>query len=189
MKWFKKNKEEPSKSGNRKLSTEQKSAREEAKKLAEQAAEDAKAAAADKAQKARDKASNKTTRSSAENRAKVVEERNKKAKESNSTGKFVRDIISGRFLTEEGMLDHIPYLFFVCVLFIANISLGYVFENVERDKAGTKRQLEEVNSEYKTLMSDLEARLQQSRVETAIKDLGLEQPITQPILLEENADE
>ena len=173
MKWFKKNKEETSKAGNRRLSDEQKYAREEAKKLAE------------KAQKARDKA----TRSSVENRAKVVEERKKKERETNSTGKIVRDIISGRFLTEEGMLDHIPYLFFVCVLFLVNISLGYVFEDVERDKARTKRQLEEVNSEYKTLMSDLEARLQQSRVETAIKDLGLEQPITQPILLEENADE
>ena len=185
MKWFKKNKEETSKAGNRRLSDEQKYAREEAKKLAEKAAEDAKTAAAEKAQKARDKA----TRSSVENRAKVVEERKKKERETNSTGKIVRDIISGRFLTEEGMLDHIPYLFFVCVLFLVNISLGYVFEDIERDKARTKRQLEEVNSEYKTLMSDLEARLQQSRVETAIKDLGLEQPITQPILLEENADE
>ena len=187
MKWFKKNKEEPSKGGNRKLSEEQKSAREEAKKLAEKAAEDAKAAAAEKAQKARDKA----TRSSAENRAKVDKEQAKKDKETNSTGKIIRDIISGRFLTEEGMLEHIPYLFFVCVLFLINISLGYVFENVGRDIAKTKRQFEEVNSDYKTLMSDLEARLQQSRVETATKDLGLDliQPNKQPFLLEENADE
>ena len=53
----------------------------------------------------------------------------------------------------------------------------------------TKRALEEVNAEYKTLMSDLESRLQQSRVEQSIKDLGLEQPLNQPILLEENGDE
>ena len=53
----------------------------------------------------------------------------------------------------------------------------------------TKRALEQVNAEYKTVMSDLESRLQQSRVEQAIKDLGLEQPLIQPILLDENGDE
>lgn len=187
MKWFKKNKKEPSRGGNRKLSEEQKAAREEAKKLAKKAAQDAKDAAAEKAQKARDKA----TRSSAENRAKVVKDQAKKDKEINSTGKIVRDIISGRFLTEEGILEHIPYLLFVCTLLIINISIGYVFENVGRDIAKTKRQFEEVNSDYKTLMSDLEARLQQSRVETATKDLGLDliQPKKQPFLLKENADE
>ena len=53
----------------------------------------------------------------------------------------------------------------------------------------TERALEEVNAEYNTLMSDLESRLQQSRVEQAIVDLGLEQPLSQPILLEKNGDE
>ena len=73
--------------------------------------------------------------------------------------------------------------------FLANIGLGYKFENIEREKSKTERKLKEVNAEYKSLMSELESRLQQSRVEQAIQDLGLEQPLSQPILLEEDGDE
>lgn len=185
--WFKRNTSDDASnsSGNKRLTAEQKVAREEMKSLAEKAAEEVKSAAAEKAQQARDKA----TRSSAENRGNIVAEQKKKRSEKNSTGKILRDIISGKFLTGEGVVAHVPYLLFLCGLFLANISLGYKFENIERDKMKTKRALEEVNAEYKTLMSDLEARLQQSRVEVAIKDMGLEQPRNPPILLEANDDE
>ncbi len=186
--WFKKNKDEakkPGNSGNKRLTDEQKKARKEAKEIAQKAADDAVKAKAEKAKEAREKAS----RSSAENRAKIKAEQKKKRAEKNATGKIIRDIISGRFLTEEGVIEHIPFLLFLCALFLANIGLGYKFENIVRDKTKTKRKLEEVNAEYKTLMSDLESRLQQSRVEQAIVELGLEQPRSQPILLDENGDE
>lgn len=187
MKWFKSNKDDSQKEskGNKRLTAEQKAAREEAKKLAQKAVEDAKAVKAEKAQAARDKA----TRSSAENREKIVAEKKKKNSEKNATGKIFKDIISGRFLTNEGVIEHIPFLLFLCAIFLANIGLGYKFENIEREKSKTERRLKEVNAEYKSLMSELESRLQQSRVEQAIQDLGLEQPLSQPILLEEDGDE
>jgi hypothetical protein len=72
-------------------------------------------------------------------------------------------------------------------LFLAYISLGYKFENIERDKMRTERALEEVVSEYKTLRSELESRLQQSRVESATSVLGLQQPISPPTLLKQDA--
>ena len=187
LKWFKKNKDgyKPNPSGNKRLTEEQKIAREEAKKLAQQAAEDAVIAKAEKVREIREKAA----RSSAENRAKIKAEQKKKRAENNATGKIIRDIISGKFLTGEGVIAHVPFLLFLCGIFLANIGLGYKFENIERNKMKTKRALEEVNAEYKTLMSDLESRLQQSQVEQEIKDLGLEQPLSQPILLDENGDE
>lgn len=187
LKWFKKNKDgdKQNTSGNKRLTEEQKTAREEAKKLAQKAAEDAVIAKAKKVREVREKAA----RSSAENRANIKTEQKKKRAENNTTGKIIRDIISGKFLTGEGVVAHVPFLLFLCGIFLANIGLGYKFENIERNKMKAKRTLEEVNAEYKTLMSDLESRLQQSRVEQAIKDLGLEQPLNQPILLEENGDE
>ena len=187
MKWFKKNNDPDNKggTGNKRLTEEQKAAREEAKKLAKQAADEAKQAKAEKAQEVREKAA----RSSVDNRAKIVAEQKKKRAEKNATGKILRDIISGQFLKGDGVIAHIPFLLFLCGIFLANIGLGYKFENIEREKMKTERALEEVNAEYKTLMSDLESRLQQSRVEQAIVDLGLEQPLSQPILLEENGDE
>ena len=188
LKWFKENNENKNQElsgGNKRLTEEQKIAREEAQKLAQKAAEEAVKAKAEKVKEVREKAA----RSSIENRAKIKSEKKKKRAEDNATGKILRDIISGRFLTGEGVIAHVPFLLFLCGIFLANIGLGYKFENIEREKMKTKRQLEEVNAEYKTLMSDLESRLQQSRVEQAIKDLGLEQPLTQPILLDENGHE
>lgn len=189
LKWFRKNSEdkspEPS-GGNKRITEEQKVAREEAKKLAQKAAEDAVQAKAQKVKEVREKAA----RSSAESRAQIMaEQKKKKRAEDNATGKILRDIISGRFLTGEGVIAHVPFLLFLCGIFLANISLGYKFENIERAKMKTERALEEVNAEYKTLMSDLESRLQQSRVEQDIKDLGLEQPLSQPILLDENGND
>ena len=65
----------------------------------------------------------------------------------------------------------------MCGIFLLYISLGYKFENIEREKMKTEHALEEVTAEYKTLRSELESRLQQSRVESATAFLGLEQPM------------
>ena len=102
----------------------------------------------------------------------------------NSIGPVVRDILSGEFLTKEGVTRHIPYLIFVSVLFIVYIAMGYQFERLEREKLKTKRQLEELSAEYKTLKAEFETQLQQSTVEQNIAELGLRQTVEPPFLLE-----
>ena len=165
----------PSESGNRLLTPEQKTSRKEAVDLARVVAGVAKEEAAEKARRAREKSGRKAT-------DKII-----KPAKTNGTGKIIKDIISGKFLTSEGITSHIPYLLFLTSLFLAYISLGYKFENIERDKMRTERALEEVVSEYKTLRSELESRLQQSRVESATSVLGLQQPISPPTLLKQDA--
>ena len=161
-------------SGNRLLTPEQKASRKEAVDLAIVIAQAAKEEAAEKARRARDKSGRKPI------------DKIKKPAKKNGTGKIIKDIISGKFLTSEGITSHIPYLLFLTSLFLAYISLGYKFENIERDKMRTERNLEEVVSEYKTLRSELESRLQQSRVESATSVLGLQQPISPPTLLKQD---
>lgn len=165
----------PSDNGNKLLTPEEKISRKEAVDLARVVAEKAKEEAAEKARRARDKSGRTPT------------DEIKKPAKINGTGKIFKDIISGKFLTSEGITSHIPYLLFVTSLFLAYISLGYKFENIERDKMRTERALEEVVSEYKTLRSELESRLQQSRVESATSVLGLQQPISPPTLLKQDA--
>lgn len=96
----------------------------------------------------------------------------------------IRDLLSGEFLTREGVTRHIPYLIFISGLFIAYIAMGYQFERIEREKLMTKRQLEELSAEYKTLKAQFETELQQSTVEQNIADLGLRQTVEPPFLLE-----
>ena len=107
--------------------------------------------------------------------AKKREQRRQK----NSIAPLVRDLLSGEFLTREGVTRHIPYLLFIS-------GMGYQFENMERAKIQNKRQLQELSAEYKTIKAQFETQLQQSRVEESIANIGLSQPVEPPYLLEQN---
>lgn len=109
-------------------------------------------------------------------------------KKSQSIAVIFRDIISGEFLTRDGVTRHIPYLLFISLLFILYISMGYQFERIEREKYNTKKQLEELSAEFKTLKAEFETQLQQSNVEEKIAELGLHQTVEPPFLLEANVD-
>tara|TARA_Y100000385_G_scaffold215344_1_gene224074 strand:+ start:298 stop:924 length:627 start_codon:yes stop_codon:yes gene_type:complete len=100
---------------------------------------------------------------------------------------LIGDLLSGEFLTREGVTRHIPYLLFISGLFIAYIAMGYQFERMERAKIQNKRQLQELSAEYKTIKAQFETQLQQSRVEESIANIGLSQPVEPPFLLEQKS--
>jgi len=182
MKWlFKRDKKEKpavgAARGNKHLTKEEKNAHNEAQELAKKAADEATKLATEKAKKARDLSNQKSEH-------KRQEKATQQRADNNSIGTFFRDILNGTFLTGDGITTHIPYLLFMCGIFLLYISLGYKFETIERGKMKTEHLLEEVTAEYKTLRSELESRLQQSRVESATAFLGLEQPMEPPVLLE-----
>ena len=161
--------------GNKLLTRKEKADRKEAHELALLTAKAAKEEAAVKVRQVRDRST------------KTLTDKTEESIENNGTGKIFKDILSGKFLTSDGITSHIPYLLFVTSLFLVYISLGYKFENIEREKKRTERALEEVTSEYKTLRSELESILQQSRVESATAELGLQQPKSPPTLLKLDA--
>ncbi|MDP4827522.1 MAG: FtsL-like putative cell division protein [Flavobacteriales bacterium] len=96
----------------------------------------------------------------------------------------ITGLLNGEFLTREGMVKHMSYVVFLCGIFLLYIFLGYQFEQIERKKSQTKRQLEELSAEYKTLKSELEAKKQQSNVARDIASLGLIEPISPPPTIE-----
>jgi hypothetical protein len=185
--------------GNRLLTPEEKAAQEVQKqKLAEQQAsaaarKKAQASAKEKAPRNRivrpgEAAAVPAPRKSWFKRRKKTPKRTPQEKQERanrqSIAPVIRDILSGEFLTREGVTRHIPYLIFVSGLFIAYIAMGYQFERMEREKLRTKRQLEELSAEYKTLKATFETELQQSTVEQNIAELGLRQNVEPPFLLE-----
>lgn len=93
-------------------------------------------------------------------------------------------VLNGEFLTREEVVDHIPFLLYVCLFFILTIALGYSFDNTEREKVKLREQLLELNAEYKTLKTELEARKQHSNVSQRIDELGLEEARTAPVIIE-----
>jgi hypothetical protein len=116
-------------------------------------------------------------------KAETIEIPRKKRRTSN-IGPLIRDLLSGEFLTQEGVTRNIPYLGFVSFLFLIYIGIGYRFERIEREKLNARRKIEELNAEFKTLQADFEIRRHQSRLEADMADRGLMQPKSPPHLLQ-----
>ena len=96
-------------------------------------------------------------------------------------------MLSGEILAREALVRQVPFLLFASLLTILYLGLGYQTERILRDKQRTLDKLEEATAEEKTLRSDFESQLQQSRLARSTAELGLEQPTEPPILL--SADE
>lgn len=111
------------------------------------------------------------------------QEKTKKKKRS-AFSKIAAALLNGEFLTRQGLIKFLPFILFMTGLFIVYIAVGYFFENTLRDHVRTKRQLEELTSEYNTIQSKLENKKQQSAVIDEIDELGLESATSQPNIIE-----
>jgi hypothetical protein len=107
-------------------------------------------------------------------------------KKSAKLSRVVKRVLNGEFLTREEVLNHMPFVLYVCGFFLLSIAIGYNFDNTERKKQKANERLREVSAEYKTLKTQLEARRQQSQVSAEIDALGLEESSTPPLIIEVN---
>ena len=105
----------------------------------------------------------------------------------NQIGGLLREVLSGEILAREALVRQVPFLLFASFLTVLYLALGYQTERILREKQRTLEKLEEATAEEKTLRSEFESQLQQSRLARSTAELGLEQPTSPPILL--SADE
>lgn len=120
------------------------------------------------------------------NRLKTEDKQPKKAKKS-AFSRTANAMLSGEFLTRAGVVKHMSFILFVALLFITYIGIGYYFENTLRKQVKVKKEIEELTSRYNTVMSELETRKQQSSVAKSIDQLGLQEPKSQPHIIEVEA--
>ena len=110
-------------------------------------------------------------------------EKKKQRQRQNQIGSVLREVLSGEVLAREALVRQVPFMLYLCLLTILYLGLGYQAERILREKQRVTEQLEEAVAEEKTLRSDFESQLQQSRLATSTAELGLEQPTTPPTLL------
>ena len=94
--------------------------------------------------------------------------------------RLIREVLSGESRVRPWR--QVPFLLFPASHDLY-LGLGYQTERILRDKQRTLDKLEEATAEEKTLRSDFESQLQQSRLARSTAELGLEQPTEPPILL------
>ncbi|MFN6379571.1 MAG: FtsL-like putative cell division protein [Flavobacteriales bacterium] len=101
-------------------------------------------------------------------------------RKSGKVARSVRTVLSGEFLTREGLINHLPFIGFLTVLFVLHIALMYYFDNTHRQIGKEQARLKELQSEYNTTLSTLEMKKQQSHVAKDIESLGLKELHTPP---------
>lgn len=101
-----------------------------------------------------------------------------------SKKRLIQRVLNGDFLAREGMINHLPFIVYLAVLFLLHISLMYYFEHTQTALAGKNKELNEIRSSYNTTMSELERRRQQSSVAENIRALGLNELRNPPMVID-----
>jgi hypothetical protein len=101
-----------------------------------------------------------------------------------SLGAVAKRILNGEFLTTEEMMGQLPFLGFLCLLFLLNIAWIYRFETVERKLQTVNTELEQKKAEHNTAISKLEEKKRHSRLVEELKSLGLISPNNPPHVIE-----
>jgi len=112
---------------------------------------------------------------------KLREETKEQPKRKKPISGSVNTLLNGEFLTREAVVGHLPFMLWLTLLFVINISWVYYSENTVRNLSRAKKQLEELQAEYNTVSSQLERKKRQSRVALDIQDLGLRESTEPPL--------
>lgn len=101
----------------------------------------------------------------------------KKKKKSN---KSLVKILSGDFLSEQTLVNNLPFVGFVGFLLVVLIGWGYYTESIAKEEAKLEKDLGELNSEYFTLGSEYNRLSRQTQVANRLKETGLTESIDPP---------
>jgi len=97
---------------------------------------------------------------------------------------IVLDIFKGDFLSKKENQAHLPFILFVALLIILNISLYYNAEKLARNINKAEKDLYELRVEYITTKSELMAKYKRSTIENTVKDIGLQSSLIAPKIIE-----
>lgn len=90
-----------------------------------------------------------------------------------SVGKGFQNVVSGEFLSKEGVLKNLPFLLFVAFLMVVYIGYGYYVDNTVREIAAEEREGDKLYSDLQSLMELYDRESLRSKVAQEVSDVGL----------------
>ena len=108
--------------------------------------------------------------------------RNKKQKKQN----IISEIFKGDFLSKKENQEHLPFILFVVLLIIINITLYYNAEHLARNIGRAEKDLYQLRVEYITTKSELMDKYKRSTIENTVKNMGLQPSLIAPKIIEQN---
>lgn len=90
-----------------------------------------------------------------------------------SVGKGFQNVVSGEFLSKEGVLKNLPFLLFVAFLMVLYIGYGYYVDNTVREIAAEEREGDKLYSDLQSLMELYDRESLRSKVAQEVSGAGL----------------
>ena len=101
---------------------------------------------------------------------------------------IVAMLLSGRLLTQDAVVKHLPYLLFLAFIGLVYIANGYLAESSVRRINATQQEIKELRSEQISIKSELNNTIIESELNKIIteRELGLTESFDPPkkIILE-----
>ncbi len=92
-----------------------------------------------------------------------------------------------RLLNYQWIVKNFPFFLFLSVLAVIYIYNGHYADKTIRNINTVKKELDELNYEYKTLKSEVMFRSKQSELSTAVAPYGLKELTTPPVILSDSS--
>jgi len=114
-----------------------------------------------------------------------------KKKETQKRRGFARNVnavLSGKFLTREYVLSNLGFIFFCVFIMVCYIGYGYYAEKNLKELAQSQSDLQELKARNLSTHARLEQLKQQSQVAQSIKNLGLVESTSPPVVIRANPE-
>jgi len=85
----------------------------------------------------------------------------------------IKDVVSGEFLSNSGVVKNLPFLLFVTLLMILYIAYGYYVDGTVHQYSREEKKAEELYSELQSLMEVFDQESLQSKIADDVKPFGL----------------
>ena len=91
-----------------------------------------------------------------------------------------------RFLNYQWIVNHFPFILFLGALAVIYIYNGHYADKTIRNINVVKKELQELQYEYKTIKSEVMFRSKQSELAKAVEPFGLKELILPPVVLKDS---
>jgi Bacteriodetes cell division protein (FtsL-like) len=98
----------------------------------------------------------------------------------NKAFQSVAEVVSGRFLSNESMLNNFPFIFFLSLLAICYIGYGYYSDDQVRRVNTLSSELKDLKTRYIVIKDSLVLKSKQTEVSSALANTGIQESIVPP---------
>ena len=97
-------------------------------------------------------------------------------------------ILRGEFIVDQNNQKYVPFLLFITLLFLLNISISFRAESLLKESISLEQEVADLYLVHITTKSDLMHMYRRSVIEGKVSDKGLKTSLMPPVIIEKYND-